>query len=292
MVATEESKKVQLWKSISVLGHGYVSFPEDCLDVDVGADVAITRQSDGTIIVRSFSQGSIRARLVGHNKQVIRSAISKSSRWLATYANDNEVLVWDLQSYSLQQRITLVDNLDSNPPTNVQLAFSSDDRFIGVAGLSTASNQNFVRIWNVMDGTVFRELSFNPTSGSRIAFSPDSRRLAVGSEGIGAIFSIDSEGPSNEQFQSGGQIWHLQFTPDGKQLVTSGYSQGANVWDAVSLRKLSQFARSRSILKRFSISPDGQTLATAVSDNTVRLWHLPTGRSSSMEKNEEAQSVA
>jgi WD40 repeat protein/serine/threonine protein kinase len=278
MVATEESKLIQFWDSNTVFGNEFVSFPEDCVEVSTEADLAVTQRTDGSIVVRSFSDGTIQATLEGSSHPVVRTALSKSSRWLATFANDNEVWLWDLQSFALWQKINLVDNRIANTPGNdVQLEFSPDDRFIAVAGFTGAGNLNSIGIWSVTDGIRIRELSLHPASSPRIAFSPDSLRLAVGAGGNVAMFSIADETPVNEHVQSAGQIWHLQFTPDGKQLVTSGDSQGAIVWDADTLRKQSQFARSRSVMRRLAISPDGQTLATAANDNTVRLWHLATG---------------
>ena len=279
MVATEEDRKIRLWNSKSTFGHEFVSFPEDCLDVAVGADLAINRRSDGAMVLRSFSMGTIRGELIGHNQPVLETAISKSNKWLASYAGDNEVLLWDLLTRKLQHRSTLVDNPEPEALTLIQLEFSPDELILAAAGgLSSKTVDNSVRLWNVADGTLYRDLCFDAPHAAHIGFSPDGDRLVVGAHERIAIFSFASFGQPIDLLSTPGQVWEICYTPNGSQLVTSGGSQGTIVWDSATSGKLSQFARQRSIVRSLAISPDGQTLATAGTDHTLRLWHLPSGR--------------
>lgn len=279
MVASEEDKTIRLWKSKSVFGHEYVYFPEDCMDVDTGTDLAVNRGLDGSILLRSLTTGELRNVLAGHSQTVTQSALSRSNNWLATYANDNEVLLWDLRSHTLRNRLTFVDNLLSEAPAKVQLEFSADERLIAASGeLPFAGASSSVRIWNVADGTLFRDLCYDQPNGTHIGFSPRSDQIAVGGMGRFAIFPLDSQKQQSDSNRTGGHIWQIQYTPDGTQLVTSGDNQGAMVWDAATFQNQSQFARHRSVLEGFSISPDGRTLATAGADQTLRLWHFPSGQ--------------
>ncbi len=279
IVASEEDKTIRLWNSKSVFGYEYMSFPEDCMDVVTETDLAICRSSDGSIVLRNFETGEAQNKLVGHKQPVTETAVSSSNRWLATHANENEVLLWDLQSNAISQRFTLVDKLLSTAPIDIQLEFSPDERLIAVAGNFPAQNAiHSARIWNISDGSLLRNLDFDATHHAHIGFHPEGDRIAVGSVGRFATFSLNSQEVQRDSIRTVGHVWRIRYTADGKNLITSGDSLGATVWDAVTSQKKMQFARHRSFVECFSISPDGQTLATAGTEGNVRLWHFPSGQ--------------
>jgi WD40 repeat protein len=234
---------------------------------------------DGSIVLRSFKTGEQKARFLGHTKPITVTAISKSNRWLATYANENEVFLWDLQTNALSKRFTLVDKLSFPAPVDIQLEFSTDDRLLAVAGVfPTDGDSNSVRIFNVADGSLFRDLCFDSQNNVHIGFAPEVDRIAAGSDGRFATYPLGTASAWSESIRTGGQVWRISFTADGTQLITSGDSQGVTVWDAVTFQKKMQFTRQRSFVECFSISPDGQTLATGGMEGTLRLWHFPTGQ--------------
>ena len=279
MIASEEDKTIRICESRSVFGYDYVSLPEDCLNVDVATGLAICSALDGSVVLRDFTTGSIRSKLVGHNHPAVKTAISNSNRWLATYANDNEVLLWNLHSGALAHRFTLVDNLTSRAPDSVQLEFSPDESLIAAAGaLSNSDTPNSVRFWSVVDGGVYRDLCFDAPHSARMGFTSEGDRIAIGVEGRFAVFPVRTQVSNSDPVPTSGQIWQIQYSPDGTQLVTVGDSQGAIAWDAVSLQQRMQFAWNRIFHECFAISPDSQTLATVGKDNALRLWHLPSGQ--------------
>ena len=250
IVTTLQDKTIRLWNSKSVFGNDYVSFPEDCLDVVLEAGLAINRKSDGTMIVRSFPNGTILAELVGHSRPVTYTATSKSMQRLATFAGGNEVFVWDLKTSKLLYRLSVVDNPETAVPMINQLDFSPDDRFLAVAGvLPTGSVSNSVRLWNVADGTLYRDVCFDPPGGAHFGFSPDGQEIAIGTLEKVSVFPIASSGQPTESFRTSGHVFQLRFSPNGRQLVTSGGNGGATVWDSRSKQKLFQFARQRTLVR-------------------------------------------
>jgi WD40 repeat protein/energy-coupling factor transporter ATP-binding protein EcfA2 len=63
-----------------------------------------------------------------------------------------------------------------------------------------------------------------------------------------------------------GSVHSVVFSPDGKQLATSGYDGTARLWDTAG-KPLAQL-KGHSVV----FSPDGKQLATSGEDGTVRLW--------------------
>ncbi len=101
--------------------------------------------------------------------------------------------------------------------------------------LASAGFEGCVRVWDVETGAEVRTLDGLAGSVSRVAFSPDGRRLAaaawhdvkVWDAATGAVVSI-LRGHR-------GVVWSLAFSPDGRRLAsTSGYSGNGEiiVWDA------------------------------------------------------------
>jgi WD40 repeat protein len=76
-------------------------------------------------------------------------------------------------------------------------------------------------------------------------------------------------------------VWALAFTPDGKRLVASYWGTGAlEVWDLASQRVVFSLAGHAMNVWKITFSADGKMMATAASDETVRLWDVATWQTS------------
>ena len=170
------------------------------------------------------------------------------------------------------------------------MAFSPDGRF-----LASASRDFTAKIWDWQSGTLVQSLAF-PNEVTAVAFSPDSRTLAVG--GVDELpgtalqdatiwtFAVDTWEPGLE-FAEFWNIPDIVFSPDGGLVVGGGISRNVRVWrasDGVLEFILYHSHQAGSI----AISPNGSTLATGTcqqstdtsqcTDGAIWLWDLATGR--------------
>lgn len=110
-----------------------------------------------------------------------------------------------------------------------------------------------------------------------VAFSPDSRQLAVGSaDNVTRIFDVESgkeisQFPGHEDY-----VASVRFSPNGKMLATGSYDHTARLWDAKSGKEIRTLAGHRGVVMSVAFSPDGRTLATASVDRTMKLWDVAT----------------
>jgi WD40 repeat protein len=74
-----------------------------------------------------------------------------------------------------------------------------------------------------------------------------------------------------------GAVYHAEFAPDGRTLVSCGQDRTLRFWDVASGRSLRVIAAHADEVNWAAYSPDGRSLATASDDGTVKLWDAMTG---------------
>jgi WD40 repeat protein len=77
---------------------------------------------------------------------------------------------------------------------------------------------------------------------------------------------------------SSGPIYNLDWSPDGKTLLSAGYAQ-VNLWDVDTRTLISTLSGHTNIVWNVAWSPDGKTVASDSVDKSVRLWDFATRQS-------------
>ena len=68
----------------------------------------------------------------------------------------------------------------------------------------------------------------------------------------------------------------LVFTPDGRELASSGWDGTIRVWDVASGEAMVLRGHAAKV-RALAISPDGNWLASGTADRLVCVWNLRTG---------------
>jgi WD40 repeat protein len=171
-----------------------------------------------------------------------RVLLSPDSRWLAVYFRsakeqaDGTLRVWDVET---GQQKTFATEIYSD------WRFSNDSKLLAVAAIADKGKRgerSVAEIWDVGAGRRLKviEPPHEWRGAYTVAFSPDSKLLAIGGYKKFGIFSIDSgELLVQETHHHPGllqdseipnQLDHVEFSNDGNLLLTSGNDNTVKLW--------------------------------------------------------------
>lgn len=71
-----------------------------------------------------------------------------------------------------------------------------------------------------------------------------------------------------------GRIRHVEYSPDGKRVVTASDDGTARVWDATTEEVLAELRGHQGSVWQAGFSPDGKRVVTASADGTAWVWGL------------------
>jgi WD40 repeat protein len=72
-------------------------------------------------------------------------------------------------------------------------------------------------------------------------------------------------------------VLQVNFSPDGKRVVTAGEDGAAHIWDVKTGQKVGKALSHQKAVVHAEFSKDGKTVLTASSDGTARVWDTVTG---------------
>jgi WD40 repeat protein len=145
----------------------------------------------------------------------------------------------------------------------------------------TASWDNTAKIWDATSGKLLHSLEGQTiTSGNVSAkFSSDGKSIVTASGGKTAKIWDAATGKlfHSLEHQYDDNVHSVQFSPDGKRIVTGSYDN-AKIWDASSGKLLHSLEGLTSGPVSAEFSPDGKSIVTASRDNTAKIWDAASGK--------------
>ncbi|KAG2153472.1 uncharacterized protein EDB93DRAFT_1248737 [Suillus bovinus] len=209
----------------------------------------------------------------GHDNSVFAVAVFPDRRRMATASFDKTLRLWDLEGGGVSKTI------EGHRFGIKTAAVSRDGQFIASGDEAELWN---TKTWQVQGDPI------NCGTGAEIfcvRYSPSGEHLAIATK-----LNIQIWNPSNRKciakFQGHyafNEAWNLSlvWTPDGKQLVSSGNRRDPTlqIWDSSTWTQVGEpYKGHTDSVHMIALNPTGTLLASASYDHQIRLWRLSDRR--------------
>lgn len=227
---------------------------------DANTIASVSKDNDKVIKLWN-RDGSFLKNIEGHTDTITDISFSPDSKSIVSSSKDKTMKIWNLDG-------KLIKTIKGDNDIITSVNFKEDGET-----LVSASGDNTIKFWN-LDGKLIRNIE---TSGKKILsidFSSDGLdTVVVSNDGSVRLYSPDNElllttYPTEEEDNI---FVEASFSPDGELIA----------FNTAHERLLKLYNRDGELLKtithetgiiNFSWSSDGNMIATASFDGTVRLW--------------------
>ena len=215
-----------------------------------------------------------RGTLRGHSAQISQIAFSPDSRLLASASQDQTIKFWDpLVQFSrgaLQNRLGSRFSGgvgDSHTESVIAIACSPDGQLVASGSLDYD-----IKLWS-SEGVLEDTLDKYKGRILGLALSTRGILLAAASDDASVRIWNLHEDTCEKPFKHDGTLKVMTFSAN-RRLLACGESDAITLWDPIKLCYRGRLGSHPRPIFGMTISPDGELLAAAYTNNTIRLWNI------------------
>jgi WD40 repeat protein len=210
--------------------------------------------------------------LGGHSDNIHAAASSADGRRLVSASRDSTVRLWDTDTGAELFRWKTAGPVYA-------AALSPDGSTVAAAA---PVMDKIVILWDARTGKLLKTMGPHTGEIQCVAFSPDGRHVAAGSDEASVVIWNIASGERVALLVGGtNRTESVEFSPDGSTVLSGGgwgvrQEQYLRLWDWRARTQLRVITAHRSLLHRVTFAPDVRRFAScagdASGDYTIKVW--------------------
>ena len=239
--------------------------PVVCLSISSDERLVSAGMNSGAVNLWTVSSGILLKRLSAHKGVAQTVDFLHGSNQLLTGGDDKTLKRWDTGTGRVIREYT------GKGISASQVLFSPD----GTRFVSYGASETF-RIWKIGEVLELEDSLVHTEAMNSAAFSSDSKFLATG-DLSGTITIWDMQNKSVlRKIKTSGWYYSFAFSSNGDILAAGGLAD-VETWNLRTGEKIRTYSGHSESVRDVDFSPDGQTLISGSSDETIRFWNVSTG---------------
>jgi WD40 repeat protein len=248
------------------------------------------------------------AQLTGHNASIFALAADSDPQYFLSAAGDGWVVRWDLANPAIGKLIAKVEtqifsllnvpdfhklvvgNMNGgvhwvdleNPEATKNIAHHQKGVFdilrIG-ENVFTIGGEGMITRWSVGEGRSLESLHLSNQSLRSVDVSTYRSEIAIGASD-NSIYILDANSLALKKTIKNAHensVFTVQFSPDGRYLLSGGRDAHLKIWDAENdFGLVNSQAAHWFTINDIAFHPDGHWFATASRDKTIKIWDAQT----------------
>lgn len=194
-------------------------------------------------------------------------AIAGDADTIVAGVEDGSFIIWSLAS---GRQLIQQPNAHEAPIWAVDI--SNDGKTV-----ITASDDGLVKVWDVSAAAIVTATLSNGDAVRSAALDPSGGKVVTGDRaGKVKIWTI-STGKTSHDFDQGGVINAVAFDSHGLTVAAASSNKSAMLYDIPTGRKRLSFTQHNGAIYSIAFAPEGDWVATASWDRTVKVWESGSG---------------
>ena len=181
--------------------------------------------------------------------------------------------------FLLNQSVSAIEQYTAHGGPVKGLAVSSDNKL-----MASASFDYSVVVWDLNPIKEKLTLIGHDAAVNTVKFSPDNSRLVSGGDDNQVLlWPLDKISKNNEEIEPirlgnhRGKVADLDFSKDGKFLLTASWDGTVGVWDLSQRKKIMSLRGHKGPVYSAKYSEDNKHIYSSGSDGEIKLWKAESG---------------
>jgi WD40 repeat protein len=197
--------------------------------------------------------------------QIVCSAFSGDSKYIASGCFDKKILIWNEKGEVLKELSGLKD-------FPLSLVFSKDGNF-----LISGGKDSKVTIWSLQSNSILFTMKGHTGDVTSVDISRDNIIVSGSKDNTIRLWSINGELLSELKGHSK-EVTSVKFSDDGQKLVSGCADGNIKEWDAKSKTEIRTIKAHEGWTRSVAYNYNGTLIASGGDDGKIQIWNSANGQ--------------